>query len=398
MSSVLAWLDHDQRARERTQRILELFTHREARDELGLGAIRDAFSDTLFPGTSVLQTRLRYFLFVPWMFRAMETENVSGARFEAESRRREAALIEVLKQTEPAGRAGVIGKRAGAALKTMPSAVYWSGLCSWGLYTQDGSLEDYFDRVDTQRARRRQTRGWTEAEDSLPAGTTWHPALPDAPDDFPETADFRLSRSEAAFLAERIRANTDGSLLAWLAARQRTSRVDFVWQHPLAGELPDPLAELVGHARLFSDTFHGAALLYNLMLAELVDDAVRAEEYRGRMHAWAEGLDLLRLRRWSLPRLWELTAGRGHAITPAARAFVENWMDLARRAPAKLASHRGARELIRQREARKGPRARLSHAEAREGWSGASAVGPMDFRWRIAQRLLSDLFQALRAR
>ena len=33
---------------------------------MGLGSLRDALSDALFPGTSYLQTRLRYVLFVPW--------------------------------------------------------------------------------------------------------------------------------------------------------------------------------------------------------------------------------------------------------------------------------------------------------------------------------------------
>ncbi|WP_408647239.1 DUF6361 family protein [Tessaracoccus coleopterorum] len=37
-------------------------------DELGIGQIRDVFSNVLFPGTSVTQTRARYLLLVPWAF------------------------------------------------------------------------------------------------------------------------------------------------------------------------------------------------------------------------------------------------------------------------------------------------------------------------------------------
>ncbi len=54
------------------QRILALFQVRETRDELGLGAVRDSFADQMFPGTSTIQTRLRYMLFVPWMYRRFE--------------------------------------------------------------------------------------------------------------------------------------------------------------------------------------------------------------------------------------------------------------------------------------------------------------------------------------
>ena len=67
--AVLAWLDYSEADQRRAREIVALFSQRESRDELGLGRIRDALSDTLFPGTSVLLTRARYLLFVPWLFR-----------------------------------------------------------------------------------------------------------------------------------------------------------------------------------------------------------------------------------------------------------------------------------------------------------------------------------------
>jgi hypothetical protein len=67
--STLSWIDFDQADRDRTRRIMDLFNEKEARDELGLGSVRDAISDLLFPGTSTIQTRLRYMLFVPWLYR-----------------------------------------------------------------------------------------------------------------------------------------------------------------------------------------------------------------------------------------------------------------------------------------------------------------------------------------
>ena len=66
MLSALTWIDHDPATRERTLRILSLFQKRDSREELGLVAIRDSFADRLFPGTSTIQTRLRYMFFVPW--------------------------------------------------------------------------------------------------------------------------------------------------------------------------------------------------------------------------------------------------------------------------------------------------------------------------------------------
>jgi hypothetical protein len=44
--------------------MVALFSQHESRDELEIGQIRDFFSDLLFPGTSVIQTRARYYLLV----------------------------------------------------------------------------------------------------------------------------------------------------------------------------------------------------------------------------------------------------------------------------------------------------------------------------------------------
>jgi hypothetical protein len=44
--------------------VVDLFKQEGTVDELGIGSIRDALADALFPGTSVLHTRLRYVLFI----------------------------------------------------------------------------------------------------------------------------------------------------------------------------------------------------------------------------------------------------------------------------------------------------------------------------------------------
>ena len=77
MQSALTWIDHDPTAREQSLKILALFTEKDSRDELGLGGIRDSFADQLFPGTSTIQTRLRYMLFVPWIYKKLECERRS---------------------------------------------------------------------------------------------------------------------------------------------------------------------------------------------------------------------------------------------------------------------------------------------------------------------------------
>lgn len=59
MASVIASLDTSAEEQRRPREIIALLAQPDSRDELGIDQIRDAFSSTLFPGTSVIQTRAR---------------------------------------------------------------------------------------------------------------------------------------------------------------------------------------------------------------------------------------------------------------------------------------------------------------------------------------------------
>ncbi|MBE1487519.1 DUF6361 family protein [Plantactinospora soyae] len=80
MASGLSWLDSSRDDQNRMRELLKLFSNAESRDELGLGQVRDAFSDLLFPGTSVLQTRARYLLIVPWCHQEAQRRGLRGER------------------------------------------------------------------------------------------------------------------------------------------------------------------------------------------------------------------------------------------------------------------------------------------------------------------------------
>ena len=92
----LAWLDYSETDQRRAREIVAMFSQRESRDELGIGRIRDALSDTLFPGTSFLLTRARYLLFVPWLYREGARLGHSGPRLTQWVERRERQLIGAL--------------------------------------------------------------------------------------------------------------------------------------------------------------------------------------------------------------------------------------------------------------------------------------------------------------
>jgi hypothetical protein len=110
MASSFTWLDYSEKERQRILDILTILREHETRDELGIGVVRDAFSDMFFPGTSTIQTRAKYFLFVPWMYKRLEEKKVPSSKIDRSAREEEVRLIYALLKSDDTD--GVIGKDA----------------------------------------------------------------------------------------------------------------------------------------------------------------------------------------------------------------------------------------------------------------------------------------------
>lgn len=395
MPATLAWLDHDPAARERVERILALFEERDTRDELGLGAIRDAFSDRLFPGTSTIQTRLRYMLFVPWMYARLEVQRVPAQAFAERARRIELEVTESLLSGGEEG--GVFGRLAGRKLQRLASSVYWGGLGSWGIRLFRGSQQHYHRAVDALYRQRRELAAAAEDGSADPSATaTWHPGLPPAPDGFPETVTLALTHIEAEFIRERVEFTHPDSFLAHLFRHGDPTECRFPWEHPAQASASSTNREVLEHARLFSESMFGSALLYNLLLAEQDGRTERVEEHAMGLEAWERSVDRTEIARWDLDRMWMLLHGQGHTITSAARAFVHRWVDLAVSTSGSLRDSQAAAELIRRREARlKGARSRFENRVALERWGGSSGLARYEYRWPTVKTFLADLHAGL---
>jgi hypothetical protein len=183
-------------------------------------------------------------------------------------------------------------------------------------------------------------------------------------------------------------------MLATLAERRDPwEEVAFPWQLDLP-ELPARQAELLRHARRFSEAMHGAALLYNHALAVAHEDPTRELDYRQRLTDWAS--DEARADRPSAPLTdaWALLADIGSRHSPQTRVFVEDWFRLTED-PSRVLSDASLVELIRERERRvKNRQARLSFDAARETWRGAAGASQLEFRWSSTQRQLLDIIRA----
>lgn len=403
MASQLSWIDHDSKARERTLRILSLFQEKESRDELGLGSVRDSFADQLFPGTSTIQTRLRYMLFVPWIYDSLEAKRLTVESFAVQADKLERDLVQPLMDSDD--QSGVFGKTAGKKLKRLPSSAYWAGLGVWRIRLTPFSQDEYHRRINEIYSRRSNLKALEkdaksrgddiDIEQRMPT-LSWHPRLPEPPQDFPYAVDFALSREEAEFIRDRIHIACPNSLLSFLALHCEPAETNAPWEHPDYGSFSDRHKELLTHARLFSEVMHGAALSYNVQLAKLRNHEKLVEEHQSSFNDWVANLPLNEILNWSVSRLWELTVDHGYTITPQTRSFVQHWIEHTRKSPNKILSNTDALNLIKRREMKlKGTRSRFKNQRALEQWGGYSGVGKLVYRWPNVQVLLNDLYQGI---
>jgi len=404
MTSHLAWLDHDSTARDRMQRILALFKNKDARDELGLGTVRDSIADQLFPGTSTIQTRLRYMLFVPWIYQRLEADCVSSTEVARKARKLETQLLDSLLTREDQD--GIFGKRARGEIKRLPSSVYWAGLESWGIRRFPGSQDEYHRAFDAlARGGHAREQLCEDVEAPRLRQETWHPTLPKCPEGFPDSTAIALTYDEATWIQAHIIELHDGTVLAQLARDGVPDGIEAPWELSHQPRVTPHNRLRLEHGRRFSCAMRGAALLYNYALAIRRNGEgrprwpTRVDELEALLHEWCARLDTGDLQRWTLAEFWDVVRTRGHAVTPRTKTFVDAWIDIARRGDMKAVLHPDAIDLVSRREMQlKGPRSRFVNEATYKDWGGAAGIGAALYRWPTTRVLLADLHAGLEVR
>ena len=369
--------------------VVKLFEESSTVDELGIGRVRDTFSNALFPGTSTLHTRVKYVLFVAWLVNDVARHRWPVKRSLQELRQREVKLIGALLQGEESE--GVIGRDAKSTLKRMPSAMYWASLQQIGVRRWKTSLAGYFRNATQRSARADDPDGHGLGADPLGMVT-----LPPPPEQLLENTTFALNRDEAEFLRARVTEATRGSLLAWLALNHPESEASWVWEHEARDEFPPAMSALVDEARRLHLTATAPALLYNLMLAEETGNEEVREEYADHLRESAERLVAEEVfNGWDRAQFWNHLFRLNPGIRPSTKRFLDDWWTLAE---AGQYDSKEARDLVTQRELQlKRGRARLTYPDARSTWGIGAGTGLLDYRWDIAKSHLNDVAEGLGA-
>ncbi|MGW8191888.1 DUF6361 family protein [Sphingomonas hankookensis] len=374
------------------------------RDEIGFLIVHQRYADRFFPGTSVLHTRLRYVLFVPWLYRDEHLKPAKGQRAQESVKRREYLLTGRL-INEPGG---VIGSRNyPSPVEQRPSQVYWGALQRWGLVReQEGSGP--LSRYQVERMVAGKPGALLKDDEGTPlGGGSWPFVVPEPADDWygegEGTLSFDLTRSERKFLAKRLRSLTSPrnpgarSIFSLLVGHDvSSSRTAWGPQVRDLAETERPALERSGHAAALAAIGRGVYAAQVETLCEELDCSKRSDTQRAALTGIVQ--------RW-----------KSQAARLDWPAFLDDMRDRTELAPVVSvalhdtlawvrAGHTDPMRLERvyrdAEEARKGRRARLSRSQfgvdQRADWDNDHHPqgAPLHYRWDRVQMLLQDLVGA----
>ncbi|WCM20076.1 DUF6361 family protein [Paraburkholderia bryophila] len=400
--------------------VLALLSETGTLDELGIGQLRDAFADSLFPGFSTVQTRAKYFVTVPqifddyWKLTPKEQRRRSLESYLKES---EDHVAERLVHNHEADHRelgepfpiGIIGRervgKGGASRR--PSSAYWTGLRKFGLVDTELSIAEFCRNASEQQPADRLLRDDAEVDseedDDVMKRRRLVATVPRRMLNWHENIRIGLTRPEAELLYNKIRyvealkhsipaqlINTglfhDGTLLGAEDFETLSSAFEALPQ------VSETCRTTARNAARFSKAFLGAHLRFNSLIAEKLEQPKRVDELTQAFEEWradAEENELFNdasIDEWMAPAL-ALQVG----LNANTRRFIRRWHD-AMSADDTPTDRLDA--LVReQADCNKGNRSLLQRSPpADTGWVG---IHTLQYRWPQAKQILTDIREGL---
>lgn len=410
-SPEFGWIDFSDTDRQKVMKVIELLQPDGTVDELGVGIIRNALSETMFPGITTIMTRAKYFFIVPRILQDFISKPPRGKTAKKYLHEEENELMYFLaKQNNYEDNTGVIGiniskenrnraKHRWKELMRKPSSIYWNGLRTHQIYQGDLSLENFLDTLDKQTGSERMlgyqtVEGETSDDREAEAAISFKFSLPDYDKNWKERLRIELTEDEADFLKNKIIDSHPATLIAEVLSNKRATRDFLVAKNfpemcsmPFHKQISPDTRAIVQTARDFWKIMFGAHIRYNIMLHERHGAKAFRKTMIDEWKRWVAQIIKFDWSTFDRDLMWETTHSKGR-IKPFTKQFINHWMDRLQRKDYHTEELDQLVELQEKRNKSNRSKLRPQNDERYNKWVG---IDRMNFRFGNAKTIVNDI-------
>ena len=410
--SAIGWVDYSSAERERVSQVLSMLKEKGTLDELGIGQVRDAFADVLFPGFSTIQTRAKYFVTLGYIFQDYRNLN-DKLRVKTDlptfiSKKEDELAAALVKNHGDDVPYGIIGKESldtGVARK--PSSVYWNGLRQFGIVRKRLSFKEFSNLY--QGVVNQGKHEYHEEDDddkNSAAGLLTKPSTYQK--NWLEQIRIELTAQEAIFIKDKLCMSSDVAdsvpvqiikhdLLTQVVDLEnelvdQSWRIQSLFEFLKKKSVSSKCKATLACALDFSLAIEGAHIRYNCLIAQHANNHTLLSECELDFEQWLlEVKQVPELFNSSTPSLWFNSAFiNGKRIKPKTQLFIEKCVGLMRE-NAVVTELDACVE--KRAKANKGARCMLNKGLSEsQHWVG---MRKLEYRWPTAALILADIKDGL---
>lgn len=377
----VGWIDFSSKDREKAMAVIDLMKENRAVDELGIGVVRDRLADILFPGTSTIQTRAKYFFIVPWCMIEAEKNFKNKVDYLKRLNNIETDVIKALIKNEPSNTTGIIGKDSIGTLKRKPSEIYWNGLRTYNIMPFNISRNQYISSIKTNKNHDVEEGDDKDSYYLDNDEIRWN--ITKFRKNWKENLTLSLTKEESEFLKEKITRYYPNSLYSYIINNKDISLEDEdIYDLTFKNTLPEVVRSDLDLALNFGKVIHGAHIRYNIILRQ--KNSVEIEDYEDYWNQWCNEMSQFNWDKFNIDRIYEFAQ-----TTKGTKEFIEGWFKATREL-----DNINLGQLDKMIEAReyslKGQRAKLKNYGNVDvsKWVG---LGMLEYRWRNVKTLVKDI-------
>lgn len=280
----LGYIHNSREEQTRVLQVLKMTSESVALDELGIGRIRDAFADQMFPGISTLQKHMKYFSLMPQLYRrATEKRYNRPSEVKAEVIRLERIMTKNLYEGSKDKRgitgSDMIGKNRTNYVKYDPAYIYNSGLQTFEILRSSQLYNLIYSASKALYSSPKASKSKDEDTDDdagEKSGLYQFCSFPNVDYDFTQKCSLDLTAEDKTFITDHIlKAEAcKGTLLRYIVDNSDFAIAERFEQISSA-QLPSDLAEIQDLAKRFADFMYMVHIRYNYIFSQYEDDEMR---------------------------------------------------------------------------------------------------------------------------